>query len=145
MPSTGGVKIGGSYDEARTRKVNAEAEIAEMELAKVRNQLVIVDDVVSAWTDVLGNLKSKLLNIAVKAAPLVSVETEPEVIQGILSDLVNESLEELSGYEPKIKASRASGSKKEAVGGNGDSQTASRPKRGRVGRPPKTARLNAGG
>ena len=145
MPSTGGVKIGSSYDEARTRKVNAEAEIAEMELAKVRNQLVIVDDVVSAWTDVLGNLKRKLLNIPVKAAPLVSVETEPEVIQGILSDLVNESLEELSGYEPEIKASRASKSEGSAGGGNGDSQTASKPKRKRVGRPSKTARLNDGG
>lgn len=141
MPSTGGVKIGGSYDEARTRKVNAEAEIAEMELAKVRNQLVIVDDVVAAWGDVLGNLKSKLLNIPAKAAPLVSVETEPEAIQRILSDLVNESLEELSGYEPKIKSSGTREPKDEADGGNGASKAASKPKRKRVGRPSKTAGL----
>ena len=40
MPSTGGVKIGSSYDEARTRKVNAEAEIAELELKKIHGELV---------------------------------------------------------------------------------------------------------
>ena len=37
-----------SYDEARTRKVAAEAEIAELELAKIRNDLAIVADVVKA-------------------------------------------------------------------------------------------------
>ena len=63
MPSTGGVKIGSSYDEARTRKVNAEAEIAELELKKIHGELVIADDVVSAWTDVLGSVKSRLLSI----------------------------------------------------------------------------------
>ena len=42
MASTGGVKLGSTYDEARTRKLNAEAEIAELELAKIRNQLVLV-------------------------------------------------------------------------------------------------------
>ena len=39
--STGGVKLGSSYDEARTRKVNAEAEIAELELAKIKGVLVV--------------------------------------------------------------------------------------------------------
>jgi len=41
-----------TYDEARTRKVSAEAEIAELELAKIRNDLAIVADVVKAWDEV---------------------------------------------------------------------------------------------
>jgi phage terminase Nu1 subunit (DNA packaging protein) len=74
MPSTGGVKVGSSYDEARTRKVNAEAEIAELELARVHGTLVLAADVVQAWEDVLGALKGKLLSIPTKAAPVVSAE-----------------------------------------------------------------------
>ena len=89
MASTGGVKIGSSYDEARTRKVNAEAEIAELELAKVRNQLVIVEDVVKAWTDTLANLKAKLTNVPSKAAPIVASESDAGVIQAMLADLMN--------------------------------------------------------
>jgi len=141
MPSTGGVKIGSSYDEARTRKVNAEAEIAELELAKVRGQLVVADDVVKAWMDVLGNLKSKLTNIPSKAAPIVASESEAGMIQAVLQDLINESLEELSAYDPKVSASRISKSEESPEGSDDGSTAAAKPKRKSVGRPKKTTRL----
>ena len=141
MASTGGVKIGSSYDEARTRKINAEAEIAEMELAKVRNQLVIVEDVVKAWTDTLANLKAKLTNIPSKAAPIVASESDAGVIQAMLADLMNEALEELSNYDPKISASRTSKSKVSSEGSDESATAAKAPKRKSVGRPSKATRL----
>ena len=141
MASTGGVKIGSSYDEARTRKVNAEAEIAELELAKVRNQLVLVEDVVKAWTDTLANLKAKLTSIPSKAAPMVASESEAGIIQSMLSDLMNEALEELSNYDPKVSASRTSKSKESSEAGNEGTQATTTPKRKSVGRPSKTTRL----
>jgi len=139
--STGGVKLGSSYDEARTRKVNAEAEIAELELAKVRGQLVVAEDVVKAWMDVLGNLKSKLTNIPAKAAPIVASESEAGMIQHVLTDLMNEALEELSAYDPKVSTTRISKSEAASEGSDDSAATAAKPKRGRVGRPKKTARL----
>ncbi len=141
MASTGGVKIGSSYDEARTRKVNAEAEIAEMELAKVRNQLVIVEDVVKAWTDTLANLKAKLTNVPSKAAPIVASESDAGVIQAMLADLMNEALEELSNYDPKISAARTSKPKGSPEGSDEGTEATTTPKRKRVGRPSKTVRL----
>ena len=141
MASTGGVKLGSSYDEARTRKVNAEAEIAELELAKVRGQLVLAEDVVKAWMDVLGNLKSKLTNIPAKAAPIVASESEASMIQHILTDLINESLEELAAYDPKVSATRISKSEAAPEGSDDGVEAAASPKRGRVGRPKKTTRL----
>ena len=141
MASTGGVKIGGSYDEARTRKMNAEAELSELELAKVRNQLVIVDDVVKAWVDTLSNLKSKMTSIPSKAAPIVASETEIGPVQEILTDFINEALEELSSYDPKVSASRTSKSKTASEGGDADSEATAAPKRKRVGRPSKATRL----
>jgi hypothetical protein len=141
MASTGGVKIGGTYDEARTRKVNAEAEIAELELAKVRNQLVIVDDVIKAWTDTLSNLKSKMTNIPSKAAPIVASETEIGVVQEIITDFINEALEELSNYDPKISAGRTGKSKTAPEDSDENSGAAKTPQRKRVGRPSKATRL----
>lgn len=141
MASTGGVKLGSSYDEARTRKVNAEAEIAELELAKVRGQLVVAEDVVKAWMDVLGMLKSKVTNIPAKAAPIVASESEAGMIQSILMDLVNEALEELSAYDPKVSTTRISKSQESSEGGDDGTEATARSKRGKVGRPKKTTRL----
>lgn len=141
MASTGGVKIGSSYDEARTRKVNAEAEIAELELARVHGTLVLAEDVVQAWEDVLGALKGKLLSIPTKAAPVVSAESDAALCQTILEDLMNEALEELSNYEPTIDPSSTSGSGESSEDSNSESKAATKTKHKRVGRPKKTVGL----
>ncbi len=135
--STGGVRLGSSYDEARTRKVNAEAEIAELELAKVRGELVIAEDVVKAWDDVLSALKGKLLSIPTKAAPVVSAEPEAGSCQKILEDLINEALEELSNYEPRIDPTTAEYSQSPEEADTG-TKAATAPKRKPVGRPATT-------
>lgn len=138
MASTGGVKIGSSYDEARTRKVNAEAEIAELELARVHGTLVLAADVVSAWEDVLGALKGKLLSIPTKAAPVVSAESDTALCQTILEDLMNEALEELSNYEPTIDPASTSGLSSTPDESDRGPEAAAKTKRKRVGRPKKT-------
>ena len=141
MPSTGGVKVGSSYDEARTRKVNAEAEIAELELATVHGTLVVAEDVVKAWEEVLGALKGKLMSIPTKAAPVVSAESEAGMCQDILVDLLNEALEELSNYDPSVNATETKGTKQASEDGNQNSKAASETKRKSVGRPRKKTRL----
>lgn len=139
MPSTGGVKLGSSYDEARTRKVNAEAEIAELELKKIHSELVNAEDVVQAWTDVLGSVKSRLLSIPTKAAPVVAAETNAGMCQKIVEELIQEALEELSRYDPTISPTQATASQTEES--DGSSEATAKPKRKRVGRPRKTAGL----
>tara|TARA_B100001057_G_C22629049_1_gene863655 strand:- start:466 stop:891 length:426 start_codon:yes stop_codon:yes gene_type:complete len=139
MPSTGGVKLGSSYDEARTRKTNAEAQIAEIELEKVRGELVPAEDVVSAWNDVLGALKSKLMSIPTKGAPILATEAQAGVCQKILEDLITEALEELSNYEPSSDPTKTTVLPSDD--GDADAETAAPPKRKRMGRPKKTARL----
>ena len=141
MPSTGGVKIGSSYDEARTRKVNAEAEIAELELATVHGTLVVAEDVVKAWEEVLGALKGKLLSIPTKAAPVVSAESESGICQDILEDLMNEALEELSNYDPSVNATETKGTAEASEDSNKNTKATTETKRKSVGRPRKKARL----
>lgn len=139
MASTGGVKLGSSYDEARTRKVNAEAELAELELKKVHGELVVAEDVVSAWNDVLAALKSKLMAIPSKAAPVVAVESTSGACKGILEDLISEALEELSNYDPKVDPTAASVTTLEEV--DADAKAPAKTNRKRVGRPRKAAGL----
>ena len=135
----GNVKIGSSYDEARTRKVNAEAEIAELELAQVRGKLVDVADVIAAWETVLQTVKGKILNVPSKAAPIVASESEAGKCQAIIEDLVREALEELENYDPEKDATEAN----VGSGEEGDESAAPTPSpnRKRVGRPRKTAGL----
>lgn len=139
MPSTGGVKIGSSYDEARTRKVNAEAEIAELELQKIHGTLVVAEDVVSAWNDVLGAFKAKLLAIPAKGAPVLSTESQTGTCQSILEDLIHEALEELSNYEPAVDPTASTVTAPEDV--DTDAKAATKTKRKPMGRPRKTSRL----
>lgn len=139
MPSTGGVKLGSSYDEARTRKVNAEAEIAELELQKIHGTLVVAEDVVSAWNDVLGAFKAKLLAIPAKGAPVLSTETQTSQCQSILEDLIHEALEELSNYEPAVDPTASTVTASEVV--DTDAKAATKTKRKPMGRPRKTSGL----
>lgn len=139
MASTGGVKLGSTYDQERTRKMAADARIAEIELAKVEGELVPAEEVVTAWTDVVGAVKAKLLSIPTKAAPILANEESAGGCQVILEDLINEALEELANYEPETDpTSTSSGSLEE---GDDDLPPSAAPKRKPVGRPRKTARL----
>ncbi len=140
-PTTGGVIIGSSYDEARTRKMNADAEIAELELAKIRGTLCLTADVVTAWETVLHACKAKFLSLPSKTAPLISTETEIAVIKDILEAQIREALSELSNYQPAIDPVHTGSATGEPVAGDEATDAATAPKRGRVGRPRKTARL----
>jgi hypothetical protein len=141
MASTGGVKLGSSHDEARTRKINAEAEIAELTLQQIHNTLVLADDVVAAWQEVLGAFKSRLLAIPVKAAPIVSVENTTASCKAVVEDLINEALEELSNYDPTAKKTEEEKPKVKTKSGAKRAKTATKANNKRVGRPGKAARL----
>ena len=108
--TTGGVIIGSSYDEARTRKMNADAEIAEMELAKIRQELCSTQDVIKAWSDVLNACRAKFLALPTKIAPLLATEDDAAVVKDILEQQIHEALAEMANYDPTIDPVTASGS-----------------------------------
>lgn len=129
------------YEIARARKVAAEATITELELAKVNGELVAADDVVQAWSDTLMVLKSRLISMPAKAAPLVASEESAGACQKIIDDLVREALNELSNYNPKVQPAKTAAVKESPEGGDVDTDSASTTKRKPMGRPRKTVRL----
>lgn len=131
-----------TYDEARTRKVAAEAEIAELELAKVRGELALVQDVVKAWQDVLAALKAKLLALPTKMGPMLAAETDAGDIQRQIEDQLRECLNELSNYDPLSDPTSASVLDDGFEGGNDSAEATTKAKRKPVGRPKKAAKFS---
>lgn len=101
-PTTGGIIIGSDYDAARTRKMNADAEIAELELARIRGTLCLTEDVVAAWESVLQAAKAKFLAMPTKIAPIAANETDVGVVKDLLEQQLREALAELANYQPHI-------------------------------------------
>lgn len=90
----------GDFEEARTRKMAAEAELAEMELAQARGDLVTVADATERTARILERVRARFVAFPGKLAPrLVGVDTAMEA-RGVLEAAVGEVLSELAGGEP---------------------------------------------
>lgn len=75
----------GDLDTARTRKANAEAELAEIDVAKARGEVVSVADYEAALARVLDRMTARLRAMPVRLAHLgteaeLAAETEAERI-----------------------------------------------------------------
>lgn len=130
-----------TYDEARTRKVAAEAAIAELELAKVRNELALVGDVVKAWDDVLSAMKAKLLALPTKMGPILAAETDAAVIQKKLEEQIRDCLDELANYDPLSDPTGANIVVEQSEAGDDGAEATTKTKRKSVGRPKKAAKF----
>jgi hypothetical protein len=82
----------------RARKVKAEAELAEIELAKEREDLIEVDAVRHVWGELVIAAKSRLLSIPAKLAPVVAVEDAPATCKYLVEEQINEALDELAEW-----------------------------------------------
>jgi phage terminase Nu1 subunit (DNA packaging protein) len=131
------------YNAARARKMEADAQMAELELLQAKRKLVSADDVTTAWVDVLSAMKAKLLALPSKCAPIAATETDIQIIQTVIENQIREALDELSAYQPHEHAGRSS------VSNGGDGQGDANPKtptkaHGRsVGRPRKASKLGS--
>lgn len=128
-----------TLDEARGRKLNAEAEMAELELAKIRAELVKTEDVVKAWEDVLRAMRAKMLAIPTKLAPVVANESEPNICKALLDKEIEEALHELANYQPRVNATESIGSSQQIENSDEFVEAPAETQRKRVGRPRKTA------
>lgn len=96
----------GDLKEAQTRKMAAEAELAEMELATARGAMVAVTDVAGRLAKILERVRSRFVAVPGKLAPrLVGVETAMEA-RGVLEEAVGEILTELSADPDAAPAPR---------------------------------------
>lgn len=84
-PAGGGVVIGESaYHLARTKREQAEAELASIELRKALGQLLDAQSTLRAFADVQMAARTELLGLADRLAPLVAPETDARKVYAII-------------------------------------------------------------
>lgn len=89
----------GDFDEARTRKMAAEAELAEHELAKQRGDLITLADAEKEAELVFDRLRARLVAIPTKEAHrVVGLKKLPEATR-VLRDIVDRILAEMSSTD----------------------------------------------
>lgn len=86
-------------DEAKKRKMAAEASIAEINLRKLQGELVEYSEVEKAGIDSYSACRAKLMTIPSKVAPRVIICTKPEEAKALLEREIYQALEELGQYE----------------------------------------------
>jgi len=112
-----------SFEEARTEKMIAEAELARLEVGKRRGELVEVAIVSELVERDYSTVRSKILGVATKVAPRVVATRDATRAQAIIDAEVREVLDELAdgvGF-----AARASEQAREKGGGGGSRESSS--------------------
>ncbi|MFU8865802.1 MAG: hypothetical protein ACNA7O_17980 [Rhodobacterales bacterium] len=95
LTDAGVMDDGQSIEEARRRKMAAEARLAEMNVEKTAGRLLDRTDVDAAVTDAFARVRALLLAMPHKCAPLVVGLGAPEASE-VIRQAVYEALNELS-------------------------------------------------
>jgi hypothetical protein len=82
--------------ESRARREQAMAELAELELAEKRGELVAVADVQKALVPKLLGVRDALDTLADRLAPLLAAETDPAKVYAVLKTEHRQILAQLS-------------------------------------------------
>lgn len=83
-------------DEARRRKLAAEAAMMELDLAKRRGEVIEIEQVAAIIGDDYANVRAKLLSLPTKLAPMLTGIEDPLECKALIERGVTEALEELT-------------------------------------------------
>jgi phage terminase Nu1 subunit (DNA packaging protein) len=95
-------------EEAKRRKIAAEAALAEVELETVQKKLIPAEQIEKEWSEMIMNCRAKLLSIPAKVSPEVFAADDLTTVKVLLKQSINEALNELSvGGEATLEDSDA--------------------------------------
>ena len=112
-------RSGGSMSDEKKRLTRINADRKELQLQKERGELINTETAMKLWGTVCANMRSKLLAVPSKLAPLVfALKSIAEVkarmeksIHEVLNELANPDLTEISrvgGNKPRARNTKAS-------------------------------------
>ena len=84
------------YAAERARYIRARADLAEMEAAQRRGSLIAAEDIEAAWIAVLALLRTRLLALPDRLAPLVHEQTTVGDTRNLIRATVREVLDDLA-------------------------------------------------
>ena len=89
-------------NQARTRLLRANANLRELELARLRGELITIADAVKTTAEVVSAARSRMLSVPVKAAPVVQGASSPGEAKEILETFVEEALHEIASLPNRL-------------------------------------------
>ena len=128
-----------SIDEARQRKLLADARLAEIEVAKAEGAVASIAAVEKGWTVLVHTLRGRLLALPQHIAAMVAVETEIAKCEALIASQIKGALSELGETKLQDIEDRTGEPARGAGAGAAHDASASRSQHQRVGRPRKGA------
>ena len=95
------------FDEARTKKMEADARLAEMSAYTMASQLVETQSVVETWERSFAKIKTKMTALPNKMGPILAVQDDPKIVTNQLKNAINKILNELATNARRRNARRA--------------------------------------
>ena len=95
------------FDDARARKMAAEAELAERDLARVRGDFVEIDLAAEVLEGHLERVRQQLLNLPSKLAPVLAKAKTAKACRDIASREIEAILVDLSSGDELVATSHA--------------------------------------
>ena len=84
------------FDEARTKKMEADARLAEMSADTMASQLVETASVVETWERSFAQIKTKMTALPNKLGPILALQEDPKIVTNQLRNAINKALNELA-------------------------------------------------
>jgi Phage DNA packaging protein, Nu1 subunit of terminase len=89
-----------SLNAERARKTKAEADIAEMEAAKRKGELIAADEVAEAWQIIMAEVRANLLhNVPVRIAALAKAENDETKIKAMVKAEIADALRAMASQD----------------------------------------------
>ena len=85
-----------AFDEARTRREVADANLSELKEAELRGLVIRADAMRSAWSSKVASMRDALLQIPNRLAPVLAAETDVFIVTTKLEAELRQALSELS-------------------------------------------------
>jgi len=96
------------FGAERARLIRAKADRAEMEAARMRDELIPAPDIAEAWTEMVASMRARLLALPDKIAPQLSASgvhetTSIAAARDVIRHAVFEALGELAATEVRLR------------------------------------------
>ena len=92
-------KDSSSYQEAKTRLINIQADLATLRLARNQDELIPATAVDNAWSDSILRARAILLGLPPRLSAQISqhddLADDPHIVSRIIAQGINEALDEL--------------------------------------------------
>lgn len=95
------------FERARADKTRLQAELAEVELTRIVNELIPRQDVIAAWRNVEAAIRAKILGLTPKIAAVCAALDNPADIKRAVDPMIRDALNDLADYRPEIDVSNS--------------------------------------